>query len=223
MPNVRSLVTPAPEVLPPAPVANTPAARPAEPAQPAAAPQPDQPGQPAAQPGPAAPREVRQPGRGAPRVASPARQPFASDADMAKAPEMAEKMKLPTTDLEVFFAFDSADLTPQGTELLDMLGEAMADQRLADQKFVIAGHTDAKGRADYNLALSQRRAEAVRQYVIDKHGIDPANLIARGFGRSRLKNPRMPFADENRRVQIINWTSMVEPPTAARTPPPPRR
>jgi len=126
---------------------------------------------------------------------------------------MAEKMKLPTADLEVFFALDSAEISPEATGLLDMLGEAMADQRLADQKFVIAGHTDASGPADYNIALSHRRAEAVRQYVIDKHGIDPANLIARGFGKSRLKNPAQPYAAENRRVQIINWTSMTaEPP-----------
>lgn len=128
---------------------------------------------------------------------------------MAKAPDTAAKLKLPSADIEVLFDFDSAVVTPKAMELLDTLGEAMADERLKGQKFVIAGHTDGRGRADYNFALSQRRAEAVRQYVIEKFGIEAGNLIARGFGASRLKTTRAPLADENRRVQIINWTSQV--------------
>lgn len=128
---------------------------------------------------------------------------------MSQAPEMAAKKNLPTADIEVLFPFDSAEISQEAMDILDTLGEAMADPRLAGQQFVIAGHTDGRGRADYNLVLSQRRSEAVRQYVIDKFGVDPNNLIARGFGKSRLKNPRNPLADENRRVQVINWTSQA--------------
>ena len=220
LPDVRSLVGPAPGVNPAAPAATQVAAPPAQPnLAPVQVPAPPT-GQPTLAPPTAAPAEppVAAAPTGVPRgrafrapnrTAAPGAKPFASDADMAKAPEMAEKLNLPSADIEVYFDFDSAEVTPQAVELLDGLGAAMTDPRLAGQKFVIAGHTDAQGRADYNLALSQRRAEAVRQYVIDKHGIDPANLIARGFGKSRLKNPRAPLADENRRVQIINWTSQA--------------
>lgn len=135
--------------------------------------------------------------------------PFATDAEMAKAPQMAEKLNLPRADIEVLFDLDSADITAPAKATLGSLGAALADRRLAGQKFVVAGHTDGYGPDAYNIALSQRRAQAVRQYMIEIFGIDPANLIARGFGKSQLKNRQNPFAGENRRVQIINWTSQT--------------
>lgn len=128
---------------------------------------------------------------------------------MAKAPEIAKAMNLPSVDLEVYFDYDSADITSQAMTILGTLGQALADPQLKGGKFVIAGHTDGKGRADYNQVLSQRRADAVRKFLIDQFKIEPANLVARGFGKSRLKNPAEPLADENRRVQIINWTSQA--------------
>jgi outer membrane protein OmpA-like peptidoglycan-associated protein len=128
---------------------------------------------------------------------------------MARAPEIAREQGLPTVDIEVLFAYDSHEISPAAAESLMNLGRALADPRLAGQKFVIAGHTDAKGAASYNLALSDRRAQAVRGFLIEHFKIAPENLLARGFGESRLKNPRNPLGPENRRVQIINWTGQV--------------
>lgn len=144
-----------------------------------------------------------------PTVKSIISRPFASDTEMAKAPETAEKLNLPRADVEVLFDLDSAAVTALAKVSLDQLGAALTDPRLAGQKFVVAGHTDGYGPDGYNVVLSQRRAEAVRQYMIDTFKLDPANLIARGFGKSQLKNKRNPFAKENRRVQIINWTSQT--------------
>ena len=128
---------------------------------------------------------------------------------LAKAPEMAEKMDLPRADIEVFFDFNSAAITPQAMTTLVVMGQALSDPQLAGQRFVIAGHTDGKGRPRVNLNLSRRRAEAVRQFVIEQYKIEPARLIARGFGSSKPKNLAAPQAEENRRVQIINWTPML--------------
>ena len=148
-------------------------------------------------------------------VAVPVAPPVAP-APAAKAPvappnavDVAAKQQLPSVDIEVFFEFDSADITPPAVETLTPLGRALTDGRLAGGTFLIAGHTDGKGPAPYNLRLSQQRAEAVRQLLIDRFGIEPARLIARGYGSERLKNRKRPTADENRRVQIINWTSQV--------------
>lgn len=128
---------------------------------------------------------------------------------MARAPEIASEKGLPTVDIEVLFAYDSHEVSPPAAESLMNLGRALADPRLAGQKFVIAGHTDAKGAAHYNLGLSERRAQAVRGFLIEHFKLAPESLIARGFGESRLKNPRNPLGPENRRVQIINWTSHI--------------
>ena len=128
---------------------------------------------------------------------------------MAKAPEIAEKMGLPQADIEVYFRFNSAEISPEAMNTLTVMGQALSDPQLAGQRFIIGGHTDGKGRPDFNLNLSRRRAEAVRKFVIEHYKIEPARLIARGYGKSRLKNTSMPAADENRRVQIINWTRMT--------------
>jgi outer membrane protein OmpA-like peptidoglycan-associated protein len=118
-------------------------------------------------------------------------------------------MGLPSVDIEVLFEFDSTDITPATAESLMTLGRALADPRLASQRFVIAGHTDAKGTRGYNRELSQRRADAVRQFLIEGFQLAPANLVARGFGETRLKNPGDPNSGENRRVQVINWSAPV--------------
>jgi outer membrane protein OmpA-like peptidoglycan-associated protein len=73
--------------------------------------------------------------------------------------------------------------------------------------FLVAGHTDAKESHDHNLNLSDRRAKAVRSFLIDKFGIDPERLVAVGFGEEQLKNKDDPLAAENRRVQVINMAS----------------
>jgi outer membrane protein OmpA-like peptidoglycan-associated protein len=121
--------------------------------------------------------------------------------------EQAERKQLPSVDLEVLFEFDSARMTPDAVEALTPLGRALSDPRLADGQFLIAGHTDGKGRASYNQELSQRRAEAVREFLIVNFKIDGSRLVAQGFGESRLKNPQQPRAAENRRVQVVNLTS----------------
>jgi outer membrane protein OmpA-like peptidoglycan-associated protein len=118
----------------------------------------------------------------------------------------AERKQLPSVDLEIYFEYDAARITPQAAQVLATLGRALVDARLAEDAFLIAGHTDAKGRDEYNLALSHRRAEAVRQFLIDNFKIEAGKLVAKGFGRQHLKNPRLPLAGENRRVQIVNLT-----------------
>jgi outer membrane protein OmpA-like peptidoglycan-associated protein len=118
--------------------------------------------------------------------------------------EKAERQQLPSVELEVQFEYNSAKLTPAAVETLTTLGSALINERLAGSPFLIGGHTDAKGSADYNLRLSDRRAEAVRQFLITTFGIDASRLSAKGFGSRYLKNPRQPRAAENRRVQVVN-------------------
>jgi outer membrane protein OmpA-like peptidoglycan-associated protein len=84
------------------------------------------------------------------------------------------------------------------------LGKALTSDELKGATFVVAGHTDAKGGDSYNQGLSERRAEAVRRFLKDKYGIDSANLVAVGHGKTQLKDSANPLAAENRRVQIIN-------------------
>jgi hypothetical protein len=63
---------------------------------------------------------------------------------------------------------------------------------------------DAKGSETYNQGLSERRADAVKQFLSEKYGIDARNLVTVGYGLKQLKDPPNPFAAENRRVQVVN-------------------
>jgi len=107
-------------------------------------------------------------------------------------------------DLEVQFQVNSAKLTVQARRQLDVLGKALQGKQLKSSSFEIVGHTDASGKANYNLTLSQRRAAAVVAYLKKRHGIKKARLKADGKGESHLKNPVNPRAPANRRVEVIN-------------------
>jgi outer membrane protein OmpA-like peptidoglycan-associated protein len=121
--------------------------------------------------------------------------------------EGVEREESLSVNLYVNFAYNSADLTSDARITLDGLGSALGDQRLAGFSFVIAGHTDAKGGAEFNQKLSERRAETVRNYMVTKFGIDPGRLTAKGYGKSELLDPSQPEDGVNRRVQIINATA----------------
>lgn len=112
--------------------------------------------------------------------------------------------KLPSADVEVYFDYDKADVTPAAQKTLAPLGQALSDAKLAANRFVLIGHTDAKGGDAYNQSLSERRAAAVKDYLIRTFNIAPERLVSYGRGKSLLKNESDPFASENRRVQVIN-------------------
>ncbi|MBI3705960.1 MAG: OmpA family protein [Rhizobiales bacterium] len=113
----------------------------------------------------------------------------------------------PSVDLYVNFAYDSADLTSDARITLNQLGGALRDPRLEGFAFMIEGHTDAKGSAEYNQKLSERRAAAVRQYLIAQFGLAPARLSSVGYGKSRLLRPDQPEDGVNRRVRVVNTTA----------------
>jgi len=102
-------------------------------------------------------------------------------------------------DLLANFEFNSDKLTQAARENLDQFAKALKDPRLAGSKFEIDGHTDATGPEEYNLGLSERRADAVVSYLTSE-GIDPSELVAKGFGKTR---PRVanPYSPLNRRVE----------------------
>lgn len=111
---------------------------------------------------------------------------------------------LPHINIEIQFAYNSAEITPASLPDLNALGQALLDRNLGQSRMLLNGHTDAAGSRDYNMDLSERRADAVRGYLVSTFGISPDRLIAVGFGEERLKNPVQPEAAENRRVEIVN-------------------
>jgi outer membrane protein OmpA-like peptidoglycan-associated protein len=108
--------------------------------------------------------------------------------------------------ITVTFASGSATLSPQAEQALAPLGRALSSPDLAPYRFRIEGHTDTTGDAASNQALSERRAEAVRVYLLTRHGVSAARLEAVGLGETVLLVPTGDGVSEprNRRVQVLN-------------------
>jgi outer membrane protein OmpA-like peptidoglycan-associated protein len=112
--------------------------------------------------------------------------------------------KKPSIDLEINFEYNAAGIGPKAMPQVTALGQALTSDDLKGSTFIVAGFTDAKGTETYNQGLSERRADAVKQFLKDKYGIDASKLVTVGYGKAQLKNASDPFAAENRRVQLVN-------------------
>jgi outer membrane protein OmpA-like peptidoglycan-associated protein len=110
----------------------------------------------------------------------------------------------PRIDLEIKFEFNSAQISRSAMPDMEALGKALSDPSLKGSSIVLAGHTDAVGRDDVNQDLSERRADSVKQFLIDKYRLAAENLVTAGYGKTKLKDKANPRAAENRRVEIVN-------------------
>lgn len=126
--------------------------------------------------------------------------PGAASMSTAPAPAPA-KPKPASINMQINFEYNSADIAGSSAKTMATLAKALASPQLEGRKFTVIGHTDASGSAGYNKSLSDRRAAAVRNYLIE-NGVSSSRLKAMGKGESQLLNNDDPNAAENRRVEI---------------------
>jgi outer membrane protein OmpA-like peptidoglycan-associated protein len=110
----------------------------------------------------------------------------------------------PKIDLEINFDYNSADISAKSMSSVQALGRALTNPDLKGSTFVVAGHTDAAGGEAYNQELSERRADSIKKYLVDKFGIAGGDLVTVGYGKSKLKDADNPLSEVNRRVQVVN-------------------
>lgn len=110
----------------------------------------------------------------------------------------------PSIDLDINFEFNSARIGKAAARQVNELGKALIDPTLKGNTFVLAGYADKSGKASYNQMLSERRADFVKQYLVEKYEIPAATLVTVGYGSTHFKNEKDPYADENRRVAVSN-------------------
>lgn len=106
--------------------------------------------------------------------------------------------------IAIQFDFNSARIRPDSFRAVGLMADALYHPYLQGYRFLIIGHTDGKGSREYNLKLSQQRADAIRAALIDPFGISSTRIEAVGLGEEQLLNRANPEAAENRRVQLIN-------------------
>lgn len=104
-------------------------------------------------------------------------------------------------NLNIPFEYNSSSLKAEASAQLQQLQRALNSEALRSDRFLVAGHTDAKGSVDSNKRLSLRRAEAVRQYLV-ANGVDADRLSTIGYGSEHLLVADRPEDAQNRRVEI---------------------
>jgi outer membrane protein OmpA-like peptidoglycan-associated protein len=104
---------------------------------------------------------------------------------------------------DIFFSFGSAELRAESTPTLERIAAVL--RRYPDWRLTIAGHTDSIAADAHNLDLSRRRAAAVRDALVSRHGITAARLTTTGYGESRPKdtNDTLEGRARNRRVELV--------------------
>ena len=101
-----------------------------------------------------------------------------------------------STSLEVYFPFDSAKITKRARRQLDFLGRALTSKQLKRYRYLIAGHTDAKGSNAYNLNLSIRRAFAVKKYLFRTFPLPALAVTGRWLGEEPPEGSRAPLCGD---------------------------
>ncbi len=137
-----------------------------------------------------------------PALPAPTPPPAPLPASPAPPPALPADEPAPGLSLPIQFEANSSRVRPESGALLGDLVAAMISPELREHRFVIEGHTDARGNAAANRRLSQERAEEVRQYLI-LLGVHASRLQAVGKGSSEPLNRQDPLAAENRRVRVV--------------------
>ena len=127
-----------------------------------------------------------------------------ADALPQKRPAIAPQLaKLPQMRFDVVFDQDSSLIRPASYQTIGSIADALSDPKLRPYRYLIVDHVESAGRRDHNLILSQRRAESIRDVLVNTFKVSPKRLQALGLGEEQLQDVNRPAAPANARVQII--------------------
>ena len=126
------------------------------------------------------------------------------DAAPLKRPLIApELLKLPQFSAELQFDEDAAVIRPESYRTLGRIADTLSLPSLWAYKFLIVGHTLSTGKRDYNLTLSQRRADVVRDILVNTFKISPKRLQSIGLGEEQMLDSARPTAPVNQQFQVL--------------------
>ncbi|HMM91104.1 OmpA family protein [Bradyrhizobium sp.] len=140
-----------------------------------------------------------------------------ADAQPQKRPPIAPQLtKLPQVRFDIVFDQDSSLIRPASYGAVGSIADALTDPRMRPYRYLIVDHVESAGRRDHNLILSQRRAESLRDVLVNTFKVSPKRLQALGLGEEQLQDLNRPAAPANARVQLILLGKFeTEPPKPA--------
>ncbi|HKS19795.1 MAG TPA: OmpA family protein [Bradyrhizobium sp.] len=118
--------------------------------------------------------------------------------------------KLPTFNVDIQFDVDTPIVQPASYQTIGRLADAMVYSSLLPYNFLIVGHIESTGRRENNVLLSQRRADAIRDILVNTFKITSKRLQSVGLGEEQLLDPGRPNAPINNQVQIMTLSKIPE-------------
>jgi outer membrane protein OmpA-like peptidoglycan-associated protein len=127
-----------------------------------------------------------------------------------RAPIAPELSKLPTFNVDIRFDADTPIVQPESYQALGQIADTLVNSELLGYTFLIVGHIESTGRRDNNVLLSQRRADAIRDILINTFKISSKRLQSVGLGEEQLLDPARPNAPANNQTQIMTLAKVPE-------------
>lgn len=109
--------------------------------------------------------------------------------------------------MPILFHFGKTTITTESKPFLDNVGKMLVEPDNIAQRLFVEGHTDSVGGTQFNHALSEQRAKAIKEYLVSNFGVNSDRLVPVGKGESLLYNQQYPESGENRRVEFLPLAS----------------
>ena len=123
------------------------------------------------------------------------------------APELAN---LPTFNVDIQFDPDTPVVRPESYETVGRIADAMVQSTMLPYSFLIVGHIESNGKRENNVILSQRRADSIRDILVNTFKISTKRLLTVGLGEEQLLDPARPTAPVNQQIQIMTIAKLPE-------------
>jgi outer membrane protein OmpA-like peptidoglycan-associated protein len=118
--------------------------------------------------------------------------------------------KLPAFNLDIVFDVDTPIVQPESYQTVGRIADAMVYSSLLPYTFLIVGHIEASGRRENNAILSQRRADAIREILVNTFKISAKRIQSVGLGEEQLLDANRPNAPVNNQIQIMTLSKIPE-------------
>ena len=129
-----------------------------------------------------------------------------------KRPPVAPDLKqLPTFNVDIAFDVDTPIVQPESYQSVGRIADALVHSSLLPYNFLIVGHIEANGKREANAILSQRRADAIREILVNTFKISAKRIQSVGLGEEQLLDSARPTAPANNQIQIMTLSKIPEP------------
>jgi OOP family OmpA-OmpF porin len=157
------------------------------------------------------------------RVLDKSRSRARNEPEPAKRPPIVpEILNLPTFTVDIHFDTDTPVIRPDSYQAVGRIADALVNAQLLPYTFLIVGHSDSTGKREANAILSQRRADSIRDVLVNTFKISSKRLQSLGLGEEQFVDQARPTSPANLQIQIltIGKVAETEPSQPPATPPP---